>query len=182
MYEIEIKARVENLEKIKRSLEELGFKLVRKEYQKDNYFRSTLRNFEQTGEVLRVREQIPGYNLITYKGPRDKSEMKVREEIEVKIENSPDVIKLLHKLGFEMWVTLEKEREMYQFSKFLVSLDKVRDIGNFLEIEIKMEVLQQEIFGLLDKIGISRNSIEKRTYLELVLEKITEREFDKSRL
>lgn len=175
MFEIEVKVRIERFEKIKHSLKELGAILTKKEHQRDNYFLSSIRNFEQTGEVLRVREQIPGNGLITYKGPRLESEMKVRKEIEVRVQNSLDAIELLHELGFNLFFTFEKEREMYQLNEFSVSLDKVRDLGNFLEIELKAEdtqpILQQKIFDLLHKIGVSRDSIEKRSYLELILDR-----------
>jgi adenylate cyclase class 2 len=177
MIEIEVKAKVKEPERVKHYLDVLGYKFLKKQRQEDIYFKSSFRNFGETGEVLRLRKQNPGSDVVTFKGPRLKSEMKAREEIEVDIENSSEAIELLKKLGCEPWITVEKERETYQCNKFTVNLDEVKDLGQFMEIETKIEGTQskleaeQEIFNLLNKIGISKNLIEKRTYLELILEK-----------
>lgn len=177
MIEIEVKVKVKQPERIKHYLDVLGHKFLKKERQEDTYFKSSFRNFEGTGEILRVRKRIPGSDVVTFKGPKLKSEVKAREEIEVNIENSSEAMKLLKKLGYEPWITIEKERETYQFNKFTVSLDKVKDLGHFMEIETKIEGIQsrleveQKILNLLNKIGISKNLIERKTYLELILEK-----------
>jgi len=177
MIEIEVKAKVEDPERIRQRLDDLGCKLLKKVHQKDTYFKSHFRSFKKTGEVLRIRKQIPGGDVITFKGPRLRSKIKAREEIEVKIENSVEAIRLLEKLGFEPWITVEKEREEYQFNKFTLSLDRVKGLSHFIEIETKIEETQSklevehEILGLLNKLGISKKLIEKRTYLELILEK-----------
>ena len=176
MFEIEIKVRIEDPIRVEHSLEALGSIFVNKEQQKDTYFRFPFRDFQQTGEVLRVRKQILGRNLMTYKGPKLASGIKVREEIELDIGGESDAIQLLRKLRFEPWVTVEKERIAYRVNNFLVSLDKVKDLGIFMEIEtkaddIELKKIEQEVFKLLDNIGVSRRAIEKRTYLEMILEK-----------
>jgi adenylate cyclase class 2 len=179
MIEIEVKAKVENPKRIMCSLDVLRGRFLKKEHQKDTYFNSPFRNFKETGEILRVRKQIPGNDVLTFKGPRLKSKVKAREEIEVNVENGSTIIKLLEKLGYEPWITVEKEREIWRFNKFTLSLDEVKNLGHFIEIEALVEETQskpeveQEILRLLNKIGISKNLIERRTYLELVLDKQT---------
>lgn len=177
LLEIEIKVKVENPEKIKGRLEALGFKFSKKENQEDTYFKSKFQSFEKTGEVLRFRKRGLLSGIITYKGPKLKSGIKAREEIEVNVDNSSETMKLLKKLGCEPWITVEKERETYKYDEITVSLDKVKDLGHFMEIEIIIEGIQsklraeQQILNLLNRIGCSKNLIERRTYLELILEK-----------
>lgn len=177
MIEIEIKVKVNDPARIRRNIGALGCKSMEKQFQRDTYFKSSFRDFSETGEILRVRRQNPGPDLITFKGSKLKSEMKVREEIEVNISNVSDAIELLRRLGCEPWITIEKEREIYKFGKFIVSLDKVKDLGLFMEIETKIagirskHEVEQEIFNLLTRIGSSKNLIERRTYLELFLTK-----------
>ncbi|MFQ5822079.1 MAG: class IV adenylate cyclase [Candidatus Heimdallarchaeota archaeon] len=177
MIEIEVKVRVREPERIKNCLDLLGYEFLKKEHQEDTYFKSSFRSFKETREILRVRKQIPGSDVVTFKRPKLRSEIKAREEIEVNIDNSSEVIKLLTALGYEPWITVEKEREIYRFDKFTISLDKVKDLGHFMEIEAKIEETQskleveQEIFNLLNRIGISKNLIAGRSYFELILEK-----------
>ena len=152
MIEIEVKVRVREPERIKQDLGILGSKFLKKEYQEDTYFKSPFRSYEETGEILRVRKQNTGSDVVTFKGARLESEIEARDEIDVNIESSSKFIKLLKKLGYEPWITVEKEREVYQHDKFTVSLDKVKDLGYFMEIEAKIEAPQaklqvkQEIF------------------------------------
>lgn len=177
MIEIELKVRLREPERIVHYLDILGYKFLKRERQEDTYFKSSFRNFEDTGEILRVRKQTPGFDVLTFKRPKLKSEIKAREEIEVHIDSSSEAMKLLKELGYELWITVEKEREIYQFNKLTVSLDKVKDLGYFMEIEAKIEdpqsklEVEQEIFNRLNELGIPKNLIEKRTYLELILEK-----------
>lgn len=168
LLEIEIKAKVENPEKIKGRLEALGFKFSKKENQEDIYFKSKFQSFEKTGEVLRFRKRGLLSGIITYKGPKVKSRIKIREEIEVIIEDGYEVEKLLKRLGYDPLITVEKIREVFCFEKFSVSLDYVKSLGSFMEIELIIDESQskskaeQEVLKLLQKIGIPKNLIEKK--------------------
>jgi len=176
MIEIEVKARIRDPEKIKRHLGNLGYRMMRSKCQVDNYLKPTFRNFAETGEILRIRRQKQGPDLITYKGPKQKSKIKVREEIEVGIADGVEMTELLRKIGFEPWITVVKERTTYKSGNFVINIDKVNELGTFVEIETKISdrsslEMDDEIISLLDKIGVSRVSIERKTYLELVQEK-----------
>lgn len=165
---------MENPEKIKDRLEALGFKFSKREKQEDIYFKSKFRSMEKTGEVLRFRKRALLSDIITYKGPTVKSGIKIREEIEVMVEDGSKVEELLKKLGYEPWITVEKIREVFGFEKFFVSLDYVKSLGSFMEIEVIIDESQsktnaeKEILDLLQKIGVRENLIERKTYLELM--------------
>ena len=91
MIEVEVKAKIENFEDMKKKLENLGAIKSKKEFQEDIYFNSPIVDFAKSDEALRIRTTKENNNtniFITYKGPKIDSESKTREEIEIGIENS----------------------------------------------------------------------------------------------
>jgi adenylate cyclase, class 2 len=94
---------------------------------------STLRHHEQ---LLRLRqdEQV----RLTFKGPapaaQSQSEAKVREELEVSVDNFGQMAAILGKLGFMPVLTYEKYRETFQVGAVEVVLDEL-PYGLFIELE-----------------------------------------------
>ncbi|MCD6488820.1 MAG: class IV adenylate cyclase [Desulfurococcales archaeon] len=138
----------------------------------DYYYQHPCRDFALTDEALRIRvvqgKSFSKY-ILTYKGPRlSKEGVKKREEIELSIEDPGKVDRLLSKLGFKKVATITKKRSYYRIQKCLVSIDEVKELGLFMEIECS----SNEIKTILSKMDI-RYIIEDRTYLEMILEKMT---------
>jgi adenylate cyclase class 2 len=84
---------------------------------------------------------------------------------------------ILTSLGFSPMATVTKKRKNYRLGDFLISLDEVQNLGNFIEIEIsaedsrKYEEKVESIFKFIEKLGLNRNSTIRKSYLELMLEK-----------
>jgi adenylate cyclase class 2 len=145
----------------------------------DDYFQHPCRDFGLTDEALRLRrderkEQVRIY--LTYKGPRETSYMKVREEINIELASSKChdemMMKiLLEKLGFKHIATIEKKRIEYDCKSYTASLDIVKDLGLFVEFELKPEANPNELFGDIEKILGQNVELElvEQTYLELFL-------------
>jgi adenylate cyclase class 2 len=145
----------------------------------DDYFQHPCRDFGLTDETLRLRrderkEQVRIY--LTYKGPRETSYMKVREEINIELASSKChdemMMKiLLEKLGFKHIATIEKKRIEYDCKFYTASLDIVKDLGLFVEFELKPEANPNELFGDIEKILDQNVELElvEQTYLELFL-------------
>lgn len=176
MIEVEVKARIRDLEIIKRRLQQQGFTLMKTVHQKDIYLQPNFRDFQETGEVLRVRKQAQDSDVITYKGSRLISRIKARKEIEIKVENGDKILELFKKLEFKPWIIVEKDRAMYKSGNFEVSIDNVRGLGSYIEIETQIDnsdpETEQEILRMLDRLGIPEEAIEKKTYLELARERV----------
>lgn len=176
MIEVEVKAHVNDFRRVKIKLQNLGAKKLKSEHQEDVYFNAPHRNFAQTDEALRIRK-IPTKNglktILTYKGAKINDISKTRKEIEVNIENAESTTKILENLGFNPIKTLKKDRVIYLFNEFIISLDKVYEVGNFVEIETTHEEgdnFQEsldEIFNIYHKLGI-KSGFERRSYLELL--------------
>jgi adenylate cyclase class 2 len=84
---------------------------------------------------------------------------------------------ILTSLGFIPVAKVTKRRKNYRLGDFFISIDEVRNLGNFIEIEIsaedsgKYEEKVASIFKFIEKLGISRESTIRKSYLEMLLEK-----------
>ena len=176
MLEVEIKAHVSDFKPIKTRLSEIGAREKKFEHQVDVYFNAPHKDFAQTDEALRIRE-IPrdkGSEIIlTYKGAKLDDKSKTRKEIEVKIDDKENTASILENLGFKAVRTIKKDRIIYIYQDYIITLDKVYDVGNFVEIEkdIKEGENYQEIldkiFEISQDLGID-DGFERRSYLELL--------------
>ncbi|RLA94702.1 MAG: class IV adenylate cyclase [Deltaproteobacteria bacterium] len=175
MMEIEIKARVKNRDEVKERIKSIG-NFVRKEHQEDLYFDSPYRNFVESGEVLRIRKTLHK-NTLTYKKKRTDERARIRIEHEAKVESGDDIAEILEDLGFIQIAKIRKEREIYNTNECKIELDMVEGLGEFVEVEIlipedeDITKSKEKIFGILEKIGVPRENIEKKPYLELYLDK-----------
>lgn len=178
MIEVEVKAHVTDFNDVKKELEKIGAKKVKIEHQVDTYFNNpSYRDFEKSDEALRIRNTTINNDesqiILTYKGPKLDEVSKTRKEIEVSVEDSKNTGLILENLGFKPAANVEKDRTTYSFKKFIITLDKVHKVGNFVEIEKDMiegenfkEALDK-IFAIYKKLGIEEG-FERRSYLELM--------------
>jgi adenylate cyclase class 2 len=176
MLEVEVKAHVSDFKAVKKRLAEIGAVEHKFEHQEDIYFNAPHKDFAKTDEALRIRE-IPKQDgsdiILTYKGAKMDGKSKTRREIEVKIEDKENTAAILENLGFKAVQTIKKDRIIYLFNDYIITLDMVYDVGEFVEIE-KEAKEGEDYQGILDNIfKISRdlgieNGFERRSYLELL--------------
>src|SRR5437016_10998091 len=83
--------------------------------------------------VLRVRLEC-GKTLLTFKGPVEASDMKVREELETIVGDGLLLLRVLEELGFRVWFRYQKYREEFAHECVTVALDET-PVGTFVEIE-----------------------------------------------
>lgn len=171
MLEIEAKARIENKREIKQRIVESGGVYLRTETQEDTYFAHPSRDFVETDEALRVR-RVKNEHFFTYKGPKLDYQTKTREEIEIRLEDADPMAEILEKLGFTKVADVFKTREYYSLDDYWVAIDDVVGLGLFIEIEKHGDSYEpEELIELLEGLGIERSQMERRSYLELLLEK-----------
>jgi len=91
------------------------------------------------GELRRRRSTMrlrtdAGRSILTFKGPAQPSVLKVREEIETVVEDGEVMLRLLAKLGFDVWFRYEKYREEFGCRDAIIAIDET-PVGTFVEIE-----------------------------------------------
>lgn len=176
MIEVEVKARVYDQKLVERSVIALGASPIGIEAQADTYYSAPYRDFAKTDEALRIRVQ-DNKCFLTYKGAKMDSISKTRKEYEVEVNDADNMGNILSSLNFTPVATIVKKRKKYRLGDFIISLDQVRNLGDFMEVEVSIrdsmsyEDKVESIFGLFEKLGISRDDSIRKSYLEMILER-----------
>ena len=115
MLEVEAKIKVNSTDQVRSRLEEKEAIFDKKSRQKDIYFNSPVRDFAESDEALRIRNE-DGFSEITYKGPKIKGTgAKAREEFNVEISDVDAFSQILQKIGFFKSTEVLKTREEFEF-------------------------------------------------------------------
>ncbi|WIV66441.1 class IV adenylate cyclase [Natrialbaceae archaeon AArc-T1-2] len=192
MYEVEVKVPAD-LEAVRDRLGDLEADALATVVQEDTYYDAPHRSFPETDEALRIRRETVREGRIgdadssndtndtdgsrlTYKGPLVDDESKTREEVETRLEDAAEMDAILTNLGFEPAATVRKERERFALEGYTVTLDRVDDVGTFVEVETEaekadLESAREGAFGVLDQLGLDPDASIRTSYLELALEK-----------
>lgn len=182
MIEVEVKARIDSFDETRKKIISIGAKKIKTEHQEDLYFNSPVVDFSETDEALRIRETSSEgkHNLfITYKGSKIDKKSKTREEIEMKIEDKDKCSKIFNHLGFSKVRTVIKDREIFKYKNYELSLDHVKGLNPYMEIETLVKEgtdytdAQNNIFDLFSQLGIE-DGFERTSYLELLENKDNE--------
>lgn len=134
--EVEVKFLIEDLPSLRRRLIGAGAEMKRpRVYERNVRFDTPDNALLQKEELLRLRQDTSA--TITFKGlsAHDlESEAKVREEIEVGVDDFERMATIFERLGFYPVQTYEKYRETFQWHNVEVVLDEL-PYGNFVELE-----------------------------------------------
>jgi len=181
-YEVEQKYVVADLSAFAEKLNEVGAPLGEPIEQVDEYFSHPQRDFAQTDEALRIR-RVDGSGTVTFKGPKVDTTTKTRREIEVPLGGDQEAVvsmtDLLRALGFSPAVTVRKVRRNSFFDRpgirIQVAVDDVEGLGGYVEVEVMsddagLDAARAAIGDIAQALGLTQ--IERRSYLELMLEKV----------
>ena len=203
MIEVEIKVRITNPNEIKNKFEKLNGMYKLSLYHEDTYFNMPkgLRDFKKTDEALRIRksvefqknindsEKIVNY-FITYKGEKIDTSTKSRKELEVKLNDGIQMREILKSLGFKEIFTVKKERELFEFKYKNIKLEALIDYipilkEYYMEVEITTETIdklnetREILFEFLSNIDIKREESIRKSYLELIAERLSQKSGNK---
>ncbi|QVL32867.1 class IV adenylate cyclase [Telmatocola sphagniphila] len=180
MIEMEQKYRIDDPRKIEELLRSEGAQYDRKEKHVDLFFSAPDRNFGETDEVLRLR-CVDDQSVLTYKGPRQNSEIKARKEIEAELKSGnrdrQALIGILQALGYQSALSVEKTRDNWKWNfqqlDIHVCLDRLESVGDFLELEVVGDASElsriKKTFEAAEKL-LGLTVREERSYLRMVLE------------
>ena len=158
--EIEIKASVDSLLDVRKRLKELRIKKVKSVHQIDEYYSLHKRplNKISRGDVLRVR-----YNhgertgRLEYHVTRNQY---AAEEFEVPVGDIRELKKILLHMKAKREAIVSKRRDYYEKGRFIITLDHVKALGTFVEIEIQGEDTKKNRKAIIDmfyQLGINKS-------------------------
>jgi adenylate cyclase class 2 len=188
MYEVELKLRADH-DAVRAALDDAGATPDRRVRQVDTYYDAPHRDFAETDEALRLREetrervggagggeQPAPTTRLTYKGPLVEAASKTREEHETAVADGDEAAGILAGLGFEPAAVVEKERTFFEVDGYTVSLDRVDGLGEFVEVEAEtadsgnVADVRDGAAEVLRGLGLDPDDQIRTSYLGLLLE------------
>ncbi len=165
MKEIEILVEVyESYDKIKNKLEQFGYKETKKII--DEYFYDPKRNDlkpDENGKIyncLRVRQKENKYT-ITYKDDvYENGKWLYSNEYETEVKSIEVIKQIINKLGLKKFIEIENEKRYYYFKNYEIVLERVKDLGLFMEVEyctnedIDVKNVKKEIQDFIDGLDL----------------------------
>lgn len=177
--EIEIQVQVEKIKALLDFLAKKG-KFVGEVHQVDQYFTPAHRNFiakRPADEWLRLRDAGGKYS-INYKNWHHNKEGQSNsaDEYETRVENLAPLQKLFAAIDIKPITVVDKKRQIWLYKDYEIAIDKVKNLGDFVEIEYKgkkknpdPDKIAQEMIAFLKKIGCGQVTINYQGYPFLLL-------------
>lgn len=166
MIEIEAKFRCEDKDAIVALAKRLGFTTQKQKEHVDRYLLVNRKNPDGTRDYLRIREDVRS-GRCSLDFHRVISALETREN-EITIENGDDAESLFNGLGYEVRCVVQKVREEYHKKRTIITIDTVKNLGCFVEVESDSE---KELRKTVDLLGLAfEERIKKKGYPDLLME------------
>lgn len=171
--EVEIKLVCRNFNDLKRKLLKLGAVLTKTKRQIDTYYDHPAKILVESGEYLRIREAGNKKTIAHHVNLADG----VNDECEIEMPAGAEIEKLLKRLGFPKLGVIDKKREQYQLEDFNICLDQVKNIGNFVEIELMVKKGGKKktivkCWQLAEKLGFSKRDKFGYWFCDIAVSKV----------
>ena len=164
---IELKARCDNPEKIRKFLIENNAEYRGQDHQIDTYYNS------KNGR-LKIRRGNIEDSLVFYQ--RDDTPEQKESQIILEANPSKDLEKILS-LSNEILVIVDKKREIYFIRNVKFHIDQVENLGSFIEIEaisennkIPKEILIKQFNYYTEQLHIKDLDLIDKSYSDMILE------------
>ena len=149
MFEVELKAVVDDLELRRKRLEDGGAELTFDGRLSDKRYDLPRRDLAQRDEVLRVRRYENRDSVRTHvdwKGPTDSAgEYKVREEISAVVEDFKGLSAILEKLGYVVTREIDRQVIQYRVGAATVRFEIYPRMDTLVEVEGEPPVIEEAI-------------------------------------
>ncbi len=171
MREIEVKLRVNNLEDLEKKLQDKGLVISKELHQHDVIY-------SQNGEQIFLGLK-PGQNVVRIRDENGKLELNLKQqqtheldniEWETEVKDREAMHNILLLLGWKPEVEVKKIRKKGKLGEYEICLDKVEQLGSFVELEkmaddtVDAEKVKEDLLVILESFGLSRNDEETRGY------------------
>jgi len=177
--EIELKARVDDYRLLMDRINAVeGISPPLAEHKADIYL-------SRPGEKKHFRVRLQGAYVIITSKTKEKRHDGTEDNHEIEFGTNagsyPQVLAFFYSLGFMEYIRKEKTGWLWSLGRIALELVQVGPLGWFVEMEIVLgddasdaEVLQakSELFELIGKLGIAKEMLEDRYYMDLLREQV----------
>ncbi|HPR62599.1 MAG TPA: class IV adenylate cyclase [Thermoanaerobaculia bacterium] len=161
--ESEVKFSVNNAVKLRLTLEAQGASLHRERNFEDNIlFDDAEGKLVSRDMVLRLRRCGNRVTVTVKSHPRVEEGMKLREELEVSVNDFDEMLNILQSLGYQPSFRYQKYRTEWIFDELTLCLDET-PIGTFLEIEGPSE----QVYAAAGRLGLDTRTAVTLSYVAL---------------
>ena len=163
---IEIKARVRNLDDLRRLAEELTDTPVQVIPQEDTFF------YVPKGR-LKLRQLRPDLSQLVYYERPDQNGPK-RSNYHIFETNNPEGLKTALSLALGIRGVVRKKRFLYLAGQTRIHLDDVEGLGQFMELEVVLRDGQSDAEGqaiaegLMTALGVGKEDLLEGAYMDLL--------------
>ena len=180
--EIEVKAKITNIESLSQKLVNLGCQFGVPLTQKDIIFLPIGVEFSEIVKgtpIVRIRNSNSAVTLTLKKGIISDNEL-IKLEKEVIVNDEQKAIEIVEYMGFHEVLRVKKTRTECQYEEMTICIDNVVGLGNFIEVEKlsdnenneKDEKIQDCLFDFLQSLGINGDDRITKGYDTLIYEKM----------
>lgn len=152
MFEVELKAAVDDLELRRKRIESAGAELIFEGRLADKRYDLPARELANRDEVLRVRRYESADVVRTHvdwKGPTDsQGGYKVREEISTVVDDFKGLSAILEKLGYVVTREIDRKVVQYQWGAATVRFEIYPRMDILVEVEGEPPVIEEAIAAL----------------------------------
>jgi len=162
---LELKARVVSLERVRLAARRLGARKTGTWHQRDTYF-AVRRGRLKLRETGNSRAELIAYERPDTAGSRF-------SRYDVYPVERPRTLRRMLGAALEVRTVVRKHRTVYLFQNCRIHADRVRGLGNFLEFEVVVKRGKAQAKTLMQAMirhfGVSREAIVARSYSDLLI-------------
>jgi adenylate cyclase, class 2 len=166
--EIEIKARLDDKEKLIENLKKIGASEKGVKHQIDEYYNHPSIDTRKTNQYIRLRynADLTGGVFAHHVNIADG----VNKEYEVGVSDVKVFKEILEGLKFPLLGVIDKKREKFVLDDATITIDDVKDVDVFVEVEVdgeenEIEEKKKYCKEILGKIGIPEENLCKKVWL-----------------
>jgi len=175
--EIEIKVFLKNPKEFEANLLEKAI-FIKEINQKDEYFTPKHKDFFaqiRVTEYPRIRYEYEESSIGYHFCHTDKDGNLIKtDEYETKIKDPKMMSNILKKLEMAHKVTVIKRRKIFDYKDFLIFIDRIKNLGCFVEIEAKnikntIHETKKECYNILNKFGAIWVDATNQGYPDMII-------------
>jgi adenylate cyclase class IV len=148
--ELELKARVENPDAVRKAILAAGADLVYRGAMMDRRFDRRGR-LERRDEVVRLRvyhpaDKSPEWGVLGWKGPvQRRGEYRLREEWESRVDDPKAALVILRHMGYKISVRIDRAIEQYRLGDATLRLEWYPAMDVLMEVEGEPEAIERAV-------------------------------------